>query len=157
MSQNTLGPSRLIFLGPCRSKSLVPRHGALQAAATRSRIDNPVGGPARFKLKGGTRCATARVTVFSQTNGTDGAPRLRSYPIPLDLMRMITIFCTSDRPSIPISLSKSFKADLFPIWCGLARVAEWDPYKLHDIAHIFLVWMYTMQILHIISQRQVRN
>ena len=45
-------------------------------------------------------------------------------------------FQTSDRWSIPTSWSRSLKADLFPILYDIARGAGWNPYNLHDIAHV---------------------
>ena len=47
--------------------------------------------------------------------------------------------------------------DLLPILHDLAHVARWEAYNLHDLAYAFLGWICTIQILHNLSQRQVRN
>lgn len=53
------------------------------------------------------------------------------------------------------------EADLFPILYGLARAAGWNPHNLHDLysGACFLPWIgaSTIQILHNILQRQVKN
>ena len=38
------------------------------------------------------------------------------------------------------------RADLFPIVYDLAHVAVWDPYNVHDLAHVS--WVDTIHILH---------
>ena len=46
--------------------------------------------------------------------------------------------------------------DLYDLY-DLAHVAGWEPYNnLHDLGQCFLGWICTVQILHNISQRQVR-
>ena len=34
------------------------------------------------------------------------------------------------------SSSRSFKADMFPALYDLAHIAGWEPYILHDLAHV---------------------
>ena len=47
--------------------------------------------------------------------------------------------------------------NLFSILYDLARVAGWEPYNLHDLADDFWIgWICTLQILHSLSQREVR-
>ena len=56
------------------------------------------------------------------------------------------------------SWSRPFETDLFPVLRDLAHAAGWDPFNLRDLTHVyFLGWICTKEILHDVSQRQVRN
>ena len=39
----------------------------------------------------------------------------------------------------------------------LADAAGWEPYDLHDLAHVFRGWVCTVHILHNILYRQIQH